>query len=105
MSLYGMRELIDGIRTARAETIRIALDIPAEDYDFRPTPASRSFAATLVHIAWAWSFDRRVHQDEHLDSLEDFDFPALIAESFAEEAKPRSKQEIVDLLRGEGERY
>lgn len=105
MSLYGIRELIDGIRTVRADTIQIATDIPAEHYDFRPTPEGRSVVETLVHIAWLWSFDRYLHGDAHLDSLDGFDFPTLIAQSRAEEAKPRSKAEVVDLLRVEGERF
>ncbi len=105
MSLYGIRELIDGIRSVRADTIRIATDVPAEHYDFRPTPEGRSVAETLVHIAWLWSFDRYLHADAHLDSLDGFAFPALVAQSRAEEAKPRSKAEVVDLLRVEGERF
>jgi uncharacterized damage-inducible protein DinB len=105
MSLYGMRELIDGVRTVRAGTIQIATDIPAEHYGFRPAAESRSVAETLVHIAWLWSFDRYLHADAHLDSLDGFDFPTLIAQSRAEEAKVRSKAEIVTLLRVEGERF
>ena len=105
MSLYGMRELVDGVRAVRAGTIQIAMDIPADHHDFRPAAESRSVAETLVHISWLWSFDRYLHEEAHLDSLDGFDFPALIAQSRAEEAKPRSKEEIVTLLRVEGERF
>jgi len=105
MSLYGMRELIDGVRAVRAGTIQVATDIPANHYAFRPAAESRSVAETLVHISWLWSFDRYLHQDAHLDSLDGFDFAKLIAQSRAEEAKPRSKEEIVKMLRVEGERF
>ena len=105
MSLYGMRQLIDGFRAVRADTVRIAEDIPADRYDFRPTPDSRSVAESLVHIAWLWGFDRHLHDEAHLDSLDGFDFPSLIAQSRAEESRPRTKQEIVELLRVEGERF
>ena len=104
MSTYEMRELIAGTRAVRADTIRIAEDVPAEHYDFRPAPESRSVAETLVHIAWLRNFDRAVH-DARLDSLEGFDFPALLEETRAEEATPRSKEDIIELLRAEGERH
>lgn len=105
MSLFGLRELIDGVRAVRADTIRIATDVPADRYEFRPTPESRSVAETLVHIAWLWNFDWQVHGGARLPTLEGFDFGSLVAGFRAEEAKPRSKEEIVELLRIEGERY
>lgn len=105
MSLYGMRELNDGVRVAHAQTMRIAEDIPAERYDFRPMPESRSVGETLVHIAWLGEFTRRLHGESRLDSLADFDFGAVVAETRAEEVKPRTKVQIVELLRAEGERY
>lgn len=105
MSPYGTRQLVDGIRAVRQETLRTAEDIPESDYGFRPTPESRSVGETLVHIAWLWSFQRYVHQEAHLDTLEGFDFPGLMETSRAEERRPRSKAEIVELLRTEGERF
>jgi hypothetical protein len=49
MNLYGRKELIEGIRTVRKNTILIAEDIPEKDYSHRPTPESRSVAETLVY--------------------------------------------------------
>jgi len=93
------------MRTVRKNTIQIAEDIPEKDYGYRPTPESRSAAETLVHIARLAQFDRIVHQEEHLSSLEGYDFGALIKKSEVEEKRPRSKREIVELLRSEGERW
>jgi len=50
-------------------------------------------------------FDRFAHEEEHLSSLEGFDFEALIKRSESEEKRPRSKAEIIELLRTEGERW
>ena len=105
MSLYGIHQLVGGMRGILANTIQIAEDIPESDYDFRPTPESRSAAETLVHIAWLWSFDRAVHEEKHLDSLDGFDFGKAIQQSRELELRPRSKAEIIDLLRTEGERW
>ena len=104
-SLYGARQLIDSMRAVRANTILMAEDIPEAKYDFRPTPVSRSVAETLVHIAWLATADRVLHEEEHLDALEGFDFPALLRKSETEEKHRRSKADIIELLRTEGERH
>jgi len=105
MNLYGPKELVNSMRTVRKNTIQIAEDIPEKDYGYRPTPESRSAAETLVHIARLAQFDRVVHEQEHLSSLEGFDFGALIKKAESEEKRSRSKREIVELLRTEGERW
>jgi uncharacterized protein YndB with AHSA1/START domain/uncharacterized damage-inducible protein DinB len=103
-SLYGVRQLTDGMRAVRTNTILMADDIPESQYDYRPTPVSRSIAETLVHIAWLSTADRILHEEEHLDALEGFDFPALLRKSEVEEKRRRSKADILELLRTEGER-
>jgi len=105
MSLYGPKQLADSLRTVRKNTILIAEDIPEKDYSYRPTPESRSVAETLVHIASLATFDRFVHQEQHLSSLDGFDFGALLKKGELEEKRPRAKAEIIELLRTEGERW
>jgi len=102
--LYGMRDLVASARAVRRNTILIAGDIPESSYDFRATPATRSVAETLVHIAWLWTFDRVIHEEMHLDSLVGFDFSTLLRKSEIEEKRRRSKADIIDLLQSEGER-
>lgn len=102
--LYDIRQLIDSLRAVRANTILMAGDIPESKYDYRATPATRSVGETLVHIAWLATSDRVLHEEEHLATLEGFDFPALLRTSEVEEKRPRSKAEIIELLRTEGER-
>src|SRR5436309_6209869 len=104
MTLYGRKQLVDGMRTVRKNTILIAEDIPENEYGYRPTPDSRSVAETLVHIAMLGRADRFLHEEDRRPSLEDFDFGELISRSQAEEKRPRSKREIIDFLRAEGER-
>jgi uncharacterized damage-inducible protein DinB len=104
MSLYGIRQLADSMRAIRGNTILIAEDIPESKYTFRATPETRSVAETLVHISWLRTIDRLIHEELQLRSLEGFDFPALAAKSAAEERISRSKAEIIELLRVEGER-
>src|SRR3989454_1053045 len=104
MNLYGPKELVDSMRTVRKNTILIAEDIPESQYGYRPTSDSRSVAETLVHIAMLGRADRFLHEEDRRPSLEDFDFGELISRSQAEEKRPRSKREVIDFLRAEGER-
>src|SRR5215471_11932197 len=105
MSLYGPKQLVDSFRTVRKNTILVAEDVPEKNYGYRPTSESRSVAETLVHIASLARFDRFIHEEKHLSSFEGFDFGALIKEGELEEKRPRSKAEIIELLRTEGERW
>ena len=104
MSVYDTAQLAASMRAVRRNTILIAEDIPESRYDFRATPQTRSVAETLVHIAWLWTADHIIHEERRLDSLEGFDFPALLEQSTSNEKLTRSKAEILELLRIEGER-
>lgn len=105
MNLYGTKQLVDSMRTVRKNTILIAEDIPEKQYGYRPTPDSRSVAETLVHIALLSQADHRLHGEKRLPSLEGFNFGELIKQSETEEKRPRSKDEIIGLLRAEGDRW
>lgn len=104
MSLYGTKQLIDSFRTVRKNTIQIAEDIPEEHYNYRATPESRSVAETLAHIAFLTQVDRKLfHGDQRLKTFDGFDFGEFLKKAHAEEMRPRSKAESVNLLRAEGE--
>ncbi len=105
MSLYGIPHLTDSFRTVRRNTIQVAEDIPEADYQYRPAPASRSVAETLVHIAWLAGADRFMHEEKRLASFDGFDLGAFLATSEVEEKRERSKAEIIELLRTEGDRW
>lgn len=105
MSHYGIPQLTDSFRTARMNTIQVAEEIPEADYQYRPTPASRSVAETLVHMAWLGGADRFMHEEQRIASFDEFDLGAFLATSEVEEARERSKAEIIELLRTEGDRW
>ncbi len=103
MNLYGPKQLAESMRTVRKNTIQIAEDIPEEDYNYRPTPESRSVLEILVHIASLSRFDRFLHEEQHLSSLEDFDFGAVFKKGEAEEKPVRTKGNVVVLLLTQGD--
>jgi uncharacterized damage-inducible protein DinB len=105
MNLYGPKQLADSVRAVRKNTILIAEDIPEKDYGYRPTPESRSVAETLVHIALLSRADHILHEGERVSTLEGVNFGGLIKKSEAQQKQPRSKSEIIALLRTEGDRW
>src|SRR5579871_3703535 len=105
MTYYGAKELAGSFRTVRANTIRIAEEIPEDKYNFRPSPESRSIAETLAHIAVMPHIQEQVHFIEHRDTLVGMDFMSLLGGLIAEEKKPRSKAEIIELLRTSGDKF
>ena len=103
MTYYGAKELADAYRTVRKNTLAIAQDIPADKYSFRAAPDTRSVGELLTHIAVAYGFQHQIHAVEKRSNLQGFDFPSLMGRLAAEEKKSRSKDEILELLRANGE--
>jgi uncharacterized damage-inducible protein DinB len=104
MTYYGGKELAASFRTVRNNTIKIAEDIPENKYGFRAVPETRSIGQTLTHIALIPAFALHIHGNK-IDNLSQVNFPELSQKAAAEEAVPRSKAEIVALLKSEGERF
>ncbi|PYS03083.1 MAG: hypothetical protein DMG16_06510 [Acidobacteria bacterium] len=105
MNYYGAKDLAESFRTVRKNTIQIAEEIPEDKYSFKAAKDVRSVEKLLTHIALAPGFGYQVHAVEKRTSLEGFNFPALMQQVMAEEAKPRTKAQVIDLLRKEGEKW
>ena len=105
MNYYGPKEMAASFRTVRNNTLKIAEEIPEDKYGFRATPETRSVAETLVHIAVTPRVQRQIQIVERRNTLVGFDFFTLIGELHAEEKKPRTKAQVLELLRTEGEQY
>jgi uncharacterized damage-inducible protein DinB len=105
MNYYAAKELAESFRTVRKNTLIIAQEIPQERYAFRAAPEARSVGELLAHIALADGFQHQVHATERRTTLEGFDFPSLMKRFAAEEKEPRSKDQIVEMLRSSGEKW
>ena len=103
MTYYGGKELAASFRTVRKNTVQIAEDIPENQYDFKPSPESRTIRQTLAHIAVATTFPTMLHGERI--PIEKIDFGEYMKKVGAEEAKPRTKAEIVALLKDSGEKF
>lgn len=105
MTYYGAKELARSFRTVRNNTIKIAEEIPEDKYGFRPAEGSRSVAETLVHVAVMTRVPEQIHVIEHRSTLMGFDFFGMMGKLQAEVKAPRTKAQILELLRHEGEKY
>jgi uncharacterized damage-inducible protein DinB len=105
MNYYGSKELAEGFRTVRKNTLVIANDIGENHYGFRPAPDSRTVANLLVHIAVGGRLQHQIQGVDKRTSLEGFDFMAFVGGIIAEEQKQRSKAEIISMLQTEGDKF
>lgn len=104
MTYYGGRELAAGFRTVRANTLTIAEEIPEAQYAFRPAPEVRSVAQLLTHIAYTPLLQFEMHS-KRIDDLAKVNFGEYMQRAAALEAAPRTKDEILALLKSEGEKF
>jgi uncharacterized damage-inducible protein DinB len=78
MNYYGAKDLADGLRTVRKNTLIIAEQIPEDRYGFRAAPETRTVAQILTHIAVSPRMPEQIHAVERRITLEGFDFPGLM---------------------------
>ena len=104
MNYYGARELTESIRTVRKNTIIIAEEIGEQHYGFQAAPDTRTVGLILAHIALVPKLQEQFHAIERRTTLEGFNFPAFFAKLIADEQTPRSKAQLIALLKEEGDR-
>jgi uncharacterized damage-inducible protein DinB len=105
MNYYSAKDMAAAFRTVRNNTIKIAEEIPEDKYSFQAASDTRTVAQTLVHIATGTRFATVVHGEQKLKTLEGFNFYSFMHPVMAEEQKPRSKAEIIQLLRTSGDQF
>jgi len=105
MTLYKPKQLAESMRVVRKNTIAIAEDIPEAQYDYRPTPDSRSVRETLLHMASMTLFDLHIHEEQRRTSMEGFDFRQYFAGLPTSEKCSLPKAEILAVLRDGGEHW
>jgi uncharacterized damage-inducible protein DinB len=69
-------------------------------------PQTRALSVNYWRIfRWHTPCQYQIHSEEHRTSLEGFDFPSLMQRLVAEENIPRSKDQILEMLRSSGEKW
>jgi uncharacterized damage-inducible protein DinB len=102
MSSYGAHQLASSFRTVRKNTIQVAQDIPEDKYAHVPAEGARTVGRMLTHVAIV---PMRLWHGMHGTRSTDMTGFGLGAQMQAEEATPRTKAEILELLTTEGEAF
>jgi len=102
---YAGKDFASSFRTVRKNTIQIAEDIPESNYAFSPAPDVRTVGQMLTHIALSTRIFEELNKDHRLTTLVGLDFVGFRERQAADEAKPRTKADILELLRAEGDRF
>ena len=105
MKYYGATHMADSFRTVRKNTLQVAADIPDDRYGFVPADGARSVSELLAHIALSPKLQLTFHDGGRRSSFEGLDLFAILTAAAKEEARDRTKAEIMDLLRTEGETW
>src|SRR5690349_6133328 len=101
---YTSKDLARAFRTVRANTIKIAEEIPEDKYGFRPAEGSRTVAETLAHVAAITEFFKEMHKDRPT-SVDFGKFTGLMQQQAALEAGLTTKPKILDALKTHGEGF
>ena len=104
MTGYDGKELANSFRTVRKNTIQVAEDIPESKYDHVAAPEVRPVKQMLAHIAVSTRMWQEIHKNNRTN-MQGVDFLTMMDRLNAEEAKPRTKAEIVEMLRNDGEAF
>jgi uncharacterized damage-inducible protein DinB len=105
MTYYGAKELAASFATVRKNTIQAAEEIPESQYGFKAAESTRTIEKMLTHLALAVQLQYQIQAVEKRTTLVGFDFPSFFAKIIAEEAKPRTKAEVIALLRESGDQW
>jgi uncharacterized damage-inducible protein DinB len=104
MNFYGAKQLAESFRTVRKNTILVAEDIPEDKYSFIAATGTRSIEKMLTHIAMTPRLQQQLHSSRRTN-MEGVDFTALFQEWKAEEDKPRTKAEVIAMLKQDGDKW
>ena len=101
---YNGKDLARSFRTVRANTIKIAEEIPEDQYGYRVAEGTRSVAETLAHLATATGWAQEMH-GQRLPAVEFDLFMGAMQRATAEAAALTTKAQILDALRTEGDQF
>lgn len=102
--MYGAKELAEGFRTVRKNTIQIAEDIPADKYDFKAAPDVKSVGAMLAHLAVSPRRQLAMHGDR-ISSVDFALFATRLAQAAVEEQALQTKEQIIAALEQGGDEF
>jgi hypothetical protein len=105
VTYYGASDLAASLRLVRKNTLQIANELTEEQYSFVAAPGMRTVGQLLTHVAFIYRLQQQIHAVERRTTVAGFDFVAFIRGVVGEEAPPRTKAEVIELLTRGGESW
>jgi uncharacterized damage-inducible protein DinB len=102
---HGPQDLADSFRAVRKDSLTIAEEIGEEHYGFSPAQGTRTVAQLLTHVAMAPKLQQEFHSINQYDKAQAAKFAGFRAGFLVEEETPRTKAQILQLLREVGEDF
>lgn len=103
MNYYGGQNMANSWRTVRNNTLQIAEDIPADQYNFRATTDNMTVGELLAHMATNTLWGVRVHFTDKMSSIAAPQFGEFQATAREAASKLTTKDAIVAALKENGE--
>ena len=104
MRNYRAADLARQFRVVRGNTIRVAKDLPEDQYAFRAAPGVRSVGEMLAHVAVAPRWQWRLH-GARLPSMNFAYFDDALLRTGREQEELSGKSRILDVLDREGREF
>jgi uncharacterized damage-inducible protein DinB len=101
--VYGGQQFADAFRTVRKNTLQIAEEIPEDKYSFRATPDVMTVAEDLAHLAAFTRWPQAVHGSKRNSIFVPDEAKAVMDDMMAFQGTLKTKSQILDALRTEGE--
>lgn len=105
MNAYSASDFARSFRTVRKNTIQIANDIPADQWDFRPAPDTRSVAELFAHIAALTHLPTQLHFVDRRTFMGMAEFQVYSAEGTAFAQSLTTRAAILRALETKGQEF
>ena len=105
MNYYGSKDMAESWRTVRKNTIQVAEEIPAEQYNFKASPDTMSVAEMLAHLATATYWAQTLHFVEKKTAVTMEDFGGYMGTAAKASAALTAKDAIISSLKAHGEEF
>jgi len=105
MNYYGAKELAEGFRTVRKNTIQVAEDIPEDKYSFRAALDTMSVGEILSHLATSTYWADQCHFIQKKSDVSMEDFGGWMQEMGNRGKGLTTKAQILEALKKEGDAF
>jgi len=105
MTYYSGPDLANAFRTVRQNTLQVAHDLPAAQFDYRATPDTRSIQETLAHVAANTRWVHQVHGVDQITSLDAAAFGRYIGDANTYAATLTTRDQVIAALESNGRQF